>query len=71
VGYPEARIYTMSVEHGHVDVSACSHKFRVGERLMVIPQHQETTLNLHEEVYGVRNGRIEVVWPVAGRGKLR
>jgi D-serine deaminase-like pyridoxal phosphate-dependent protein len=71
VDYPEARIYTMSVEHGHVDVSACSHKFRVGERLMVIPQHQETTLNLHEEVYGVRNGRIEVVWPVAGRGKLR
>ncbi len=71
VDHPEARIYTMSVEHGHVDVRACSHKFRVGERLMVIPQHQETTLNLHEEVYGVRNGRIEVIWPVAGRGKLR
>jgi D-serine deaminase-like pyridoxal phosphate-dependent protein len=71
VEYPEARIYAMSVEHGHVDVSACSHRFRVGERLMVIPQHQETTLNLHEEVYGVRKGRIEVVWPVAGRGKMR
>ena len=71
IDHPEARIYAMSVEHGHVDVRACSHKFRVGEHLMVIPQHQETTLNLNDEVYGVRKGRIEVVWPVTGRGKMR
>jgi D-serine deaminase-like pyridoxal phosphate-dependent protein len=71
VEHPEARIYAMSVEHGHVDVSACSHKFRVGERLMVVPQHQGVTINHHDEVYAVRQGRIEAVWPVAGRGKVR
>ena len=71
VEYPEAKIYAMSVEHGHVDVSACSHKFRVGERLAVVPQHQESTLNLHDEVYAVRSGLIEIVWPVAGRGRVR
>jgi hypothetical protein len=24
-----------------------------------------------DEVYGVRNGRVEVVWPVAARGRVR
>ena len=70
VEYPEARIYGMSVEHGHVNVSACSHKFRVGERLSVVPQHQGVTINNHDEVYAVRKGLIEAVWPVAGRGKV-
>lgn len=71
VDYPEAKIYGMSVEHGHVDVSACSHKFRVGERLAVVPQHQGVTTNNHDEVYAVRKGLIEAVLPVAGRGKVR
>ena len=61
----------MSVEHGHMDASASSHRFRVGERLTVIPLHQEMCLNLHDELVGVRNGQVEVVWPVAGRGKVK
>jgi D-serine deaminase-like pyridoxal phosphate-dependent protein len=61
----------MSVEHGHVDSSASSHRFRVGERVQVIPLHQEMCLNLHDELYGVRDGRVDVVWLVAGRGKVR
>jgi hypothetical protein len=28
-------------------------------------------LNLHDEVVGVRDGKVEVVWPVAGRGKVK
>lgn len=68
---PDAKIYGMSVEHGHIDVSKCSHMFTIGERLSVIPLHQEMCLNLHDQYYGVRNGRIEVVWPVAGRGKVQ
>jgi D-serine deaminase-like pyridoxal phosphate-dependent protein len=68
---PDAQIYGMSVEHGHVDVSPCSRTFRVGERLSVIPLHQEMTTNLHDEMYGVRGEKVEVVWQVAGRGKVR
>jgi len=26
---------------------------------------------LHDQIYGVRNGVVEVVWPIEGRGKLR
>ena len=71
VEYPEIKIYAMSVEHGHVDVSESSHTFRVGERLTFIPLHQELTLNLHDELVGYRGEQVEVIWPVAGRGKVR
>ena len=71
LGHPDAKIYGMSVEHGHVDVSACTHRFCVGERLQVIPLHQEMTLNLHDELIGIRNGRVDVIWPVAGRGRVK
>lgn len=71
VEHPDAQIYGMSVEHGHVDVSKSNHKFRVGERFSVIPLHQGITINHHEEVYAVRNGIIEAVWQVAGRGRVQ
>ena len=59
------------VEHGHVNVSECNHTFTVGDRLSVIPLHQGMTTNLHDEVYAVRNGNVEHVWKVAGRGKVQ
>lgn len=71
VEHPKAKIYAMSVEHGHVDVSQCNHKFTVGDRLSIIPLHQGMTTNLHDEVYAVRNGNVEHLWKVAGRGKVR
>ena len=71
IEYPEAEIYGMSVEHGHLDVSNCPGKIKVGDRLCVIPLHQEMALNLHDELIGVRGDQVEVVWPVAGRGKVK
>ena len=71
VEHPEAKIYAMSVEHGHVDVSQCAHRFRVGEKLSVIPCHQGMVTNMHDEVAGARNGQVEVIWQVRGRGKVK
>ena len=68
---PEVKIYGMSVEHGHIDVSGSSHRFQVGEQLSVIPVHQGMTSNLHDELVAVRNGQVEAIWPIAGRGKVK
>jgi len=68
---PEIKIYGMSVEHGHIDVSESQHKFQVGEKLSIIPVHQGMTSNLHDELVGVRNGKVELVWKIAGRGKIK
>lgn len=70
IEHPDAKIYGMSVEHGHVDVSECSHRFKVGEHLSVIPLHQGMTSNLHDELIGIRGNAIETVWQIAGRGRV-
>lgn len=70
IEHPEAKIYGMSVEHGHIDVSECSHRFKVGEQLSVIPLHQGMTSNLHDELMGIRDNTIETVWQIAGRGRV-
>ena len=35
----------------------------------VVPNRVCTAVNLADEVTGVRNGRVETVWPVLARGK--
>jgi D-serine deaminase-like pyridoxal phosphate-dependent protein len=69
--YPEARIYSLSEEHGHVDFSACARKPEIGERLSIIPNHCCTVTNMFDEVVGARNGQVEVTWQVAARGTVR
>jgi len=68
---PAAVFHKMNEEHGYVDVRACSRGFEIGERLRIIPNHICVAVNLHERVYGIRNGEVEEVWEVAGRGKLQ
>ena len=71
IEHPDAKIYGMSVEHGHVDVSECSHRFKVGEQLSVIPLHQGMTSNLHDELVGIRDNTVETIWHIAGRGRVK
>ena len=68
---PEAVFHKMNEEHGYIDVRHCGRKFEIGERLRIIPNHICVAVNLHERVYGIRNGEVEEVWEVAGRGKLQ
>ncbi len=69
--YPQARIYALSEEHGHVDVSACSERPEVGEAVTIVPNHACGCTNLHDEVVAHRGGRVVAVWPVAARGRIR
>ncbi len=69
--YPEAKLYALSEEHGHVDFSACAHKPEIGERVTVLPNHCCPVVNLANTLTGVRNGQVEVVWPVEARGAVQ
>lgn len=71
VEYPEAQIYQMSEEHGFVDVSQCSHRPKLGERLTVIPNHACGTINLHDRLIGLRGERVEDEWEITARGKVQ
>jgi D-serine deaminase-like pyridoxal phosphate-dependent protein len=69
--YPEAAVVALSEEHGTVDLSGCPGEPRVGDVVHVVPNHCCVVSNMVDEVYGVRGGRVEVVWPVAARGRVR
>ena len=58
----------LNEEHGYVEIheTAC-----VGEKVWVVPSHVCPTVNLHDEVWYGRNGRVEGAWKVAARGKVR
>jgi D-serine deaminase-like pyridoxal phosphate-dependent protein len=71
VEYPDAEITGFSEEHGMVNLSASAKKPKVGEVVNVIPNHCCVVTNMMDEIYGVRGGKVEVVWPVAARGKVR
>lgn len=71
LGFPEAKFYGASEEHGHLDFSGCSTRPEIGERLTIIPNHCCPVSNLVDEVVGIRKGNVEIVWPVLARGKLK
>ncbi|MCW5977698.1 MAG: alanine racemase [Bryobacteraceae bacterium] len=68
---PEARFFNMNEEHGYVDLGETQGRFRVGDRLRVIPNHVCVAVNLHERIYGLRGDTVETTWKVEGRGKLQ
>ena len=71
----------LPVVHGRDDVSYANASdehgviedrhgvLRINEKLKLVPGHCDPTCNLHEWYVGVRNGKVEVVWPVSARGK--
>ncbi len=73
VEYPAAHLYRLSEEHGYADFSAypASERPQIGDVLAVVPNHICTTVNMYNWLVGARNGRVEVVWPVAARGRVR
>jgi D-serine deaminase-like pyridoxal phosphate-dependent protein len=68
---PACRFHKMNEEHGYIDISRAGREFSVGDRVRIIPNHVCVAVNLHEQVYGIRNDRLEEIWKVEGRGKLQ
>lgn len=68
---PSAQVERFSEEHGHLNIQRSERRYRIGDRLSIIPNHVCTTVNMHDEIYGVRGERVEEIWRVAGRGKVR
>lgn len=59
------------MEHGYLDIRGSAHRFHVGEILTVIPNHVCTCVNMHDEVFVIRNEELVGTWRVAARGKIR
>jgi len=42
---------------------------KINEKLRLVPGHCDPTCNVHDWYVGVRNGKVETLWPVSARGK--
>jgi len=67
-GVADVRLYA---EHAQLDLEAPSEWPRVGDRVEFIPGYTDSTIHLHEEIIVLRGDRIEAVWDVVGRGKIK
>jgi len=70
-GYEDAVIERLNEEHGVIDLSRCSRKPQVGERLRILPNHVCVVSNLHDEIAVSRAGMLIDTRRVEARGKTR
>jgi D-serine deaminase-like pyridoxal phosphate-dependent protein len=40
----------------------------IGEVVLIVPGHCDPTVNMHDHIMGVRDGRVSVVWDVLAKG---
>ncbi|WP_418592499.1 3-hydroxy-D-aspartate aldolase BhcC [Ponticoccus sp. (in: a-proteobacteria)] len=66
-GRDDVEYIKCSDEHGVI--SDPKGALKVGDKLRLVPGHCDPTANVHDWYVGVRNGKVETVWPVSARGK--
>jgi D-serine deaminase-like pyridoxal phosphate-dependent protein len=69
-GLDGAKLSSLSAEHGVVELAEPSETPRVADRIDFMVGYGDNTVYQHDILYGVREGTIEAVWPILGRGKL-
>ncbi len=67
-GRDDVELTNISDEHGKLVLGPKAKPLKLGEKIWLIPGHCDPTVNLHDWYVGVRNGRVEVLWPVSARG---
>jgi D-serine deaminase-like pyridoxal phosphate-dependent protein len=69
IGEPDMVYGAGSDEFGVVTFKQARRSYRMGEKLELIVPHCDPVVNLYDQMYGTRNDRVEVVWPVTARGR--
>ena len=62
-------IMRLSEEHAHLSVEGTT--LATGDKVELVPSHNDTTINLHSEYYVVRNGEVVDVWPIEAARAFR
>jgi D-serine deaminase-like pyridoxal phosphate-dependent protein len=70
-GLGEVRSLNVSAEHATIELAEAAAIPEIGDRLEFVCGYGDSTLFLHDELYGVRDGRVETAWAILGRGKTR
>jgi len=66
-GRDDVKYIKCSDEHGVI--ADANGALKINEKLKLVPGHCDPTCNVHDYYVGVRNGKVETLWPVSARGK--
>ena len=65
---PDATIAWLSAEHTVLDLGPESQTLKIGDKVQIIPGYSDLTTCLHDRFHGIRQGRVELEWPITARG---
>lgn len=71
VGIANVKSVGLSAEHGKIELESPSETPGVGDKIELIVGYGDVTVALYDVVHGIRDGKVEAVWPILGRGKLQ
>lgn len=71
LGIADVQSIRMSAEHATVTLNSPDLAVRVGSSFDFVVGYGDFTVFLHDRLYGIRGDRVEVVWDIVGRGKIR
>lgn len=70
IGEPDMSYSASSDEFGGIRfTSPPSRDYQIGDKLELIVPHCDPVVNLYDQMFGIRNDRVEVIWPITARGK--
>ncbi|MDI3288066.1 DSD1 family PLP-dependent enzyme [Polyangium sp. 15x6] len=58
-------------EHGRIEFVGEGSDLRVGDKVLLVPSHCDTTINLHDHYHVIEDDRLVEVLPIAARGRIR
>ncbi len=67
-GRPGLWLGRLNAEGSCIHYRDSGEKLSLGERLVIVPNNATLVINMHSKLYGVRNGEVERVITVTGRG---
>ena len=71
-GLPGAEVRGLSAEHGGIEVDpAVDHGLKLGDRVWFIPMDIAGSVNIHDYIHAIRDGKLEAVWELPARGRYR
>ena len=69
--FPDAEAVQLSAEHCKLQLGPKSRDLKIGDKVELVVGYADFTTVLHDEFHGFRGDRLEVVWPILGRGKIQ
>jgi D-serine deaminase-like pyridoxal phosphate-dependent protein len=58
-----------SDEFGVIKYETAGRSYKVGDKMELIVPHCDPVVNEYDQMYAIRNDRVEAVWPIAARGR--